>query len=451
VLEQLAAAYSSDDCVLARVAGCSCDNGFALGPVAVRSSRRVADSQRLGVAARSAITTGGTGGSQALASDPRVVGDQAGMVAAAWSPVGAPPSWRLTAAQFEALREDPEMLAIAATIPPDRLPPLLFEAAASFLVRELEPRPLHDWFPRVGEPQPVLDGRFRAEYRAFCLDHRERLTELCARHRYQMNEVGRCAGVVAALAPAIRDGRDVVLVDIGTGAGLALHLDRYRYLFRGPGESNATAGDPDSRVVIETEVRGALAPPLPAALSCVIDRVGIDTEPLDLDDPNVRAWLVACVPQEIGAITRFHHAAQVAIAHPTRTVRGDACAILPDLLAAIPDGPLICLLDSYVNVFFGPKELRRFRSIIDRAGAQRDLDWVSIDPLVPMGRAADASVLGIPVPPALVERNRREGVFGLIARLTYRGGCSSGALLGVAHPGAAWLEWLAPAAATASP
>jgi hypothetical protein len=371
-----------------------------------------------------------------------VVADQAGLVAAAWSPVGAPPSWRLTAAQFEALRDDAEMLAIAATIPPDRLPPLLFEAAASFLVLELEPRPLRDWFPRVGEPQPPLDASFRAEYRAFCLDHRERLIELSARHRYQMNEVGRCAGVVAALAPAVGDGRDVALVDIGTGAGLALHLDRYRYLFRGPGESRATVGDSDSQVMIETEVRGAFAPPVPCSLPRVIDRVGIDTEPLDLGDRDVYAWLVACVPQEIGAITRFHDAAQVAIAHPTRTVRGDACAILPDLLAAIPDGPLICLVDSYVNVFFEPGELRRFRAIIDHAGAQRDLDWVSIDPLVPMGRAADASVVGIPVPPALVEGNRREGVFGVIARLAYRGGSPARALLGLAHPGAAWLEWL---------
>jgi hypothetical protein len=389
------------------------------------------------------MSAGVADGSRALGTDPRVVADQAGMVAAAWSPAGAPPSWRLTAAQFESLRADAELLAIAATIPPDRLPPLLFEAAASFLVLELEPRPLRDWFPRVGEPQRPLDGRFGAEYRAFCLDHRERLIELCDRHRYQMNEVGRCAGVVAALAPAIRDGRDVVLVDIGTGAGLALHLDRYRYLFRGPGESEATVGDPDSQVMIATEARGVIAPPIPCALPRVVDRVGVDTEPLDLGDPDVHDWLVACVPQEIGAITRFHHAAQVAIAHPTRTVRGDACAVLPDLLAAIPDGPLICLVDSYVNVFFGPEELRRFRAIVDLAGAQRDLDWVSIDPLVPMGRAADASVLGIPVAPAIVERNRREGVFGVVARLTYRAGCPTSALLGLAHPGAAWLEWLA--------
>ena len=94
-----------------------------------------------------------------MGTDLRVVAEQAGMVATAWSPPDAPPSWRLTAAQFEALRNDQEMLELGATIPEERLPPLLFEAAATFLVLALEPRPLRDWFPRVGEPQPPLESR----------------------------------------------------------------------------------------------------------------------------------------------------------------------------------------------------------------------------------------------------------------------------------------------------
>jgi hypothetical protein len=375
-----------------------------------------------------------------------VVAEQAGMVAAAWAPEGAPPSWRLTAAQFEALRDDPELLAIAAMIPADRLPPLLFEAAATFLVLELEPRPLRDWFPRVGEPQPPLDRQFRHEYRQFCLDHRDRLLELCARHRDQMNEVGRCADVVPALALAAVDGQGVVLVDIGTGAGLGLHLDRFRYLYRGPGHRRQWVGDPSSPLTITTDVRGNLAPPVPTALPRIVDRVGIDTEPLDVSNPAVRAWLAACVPQEIGAVTRFHRAADIATAHPTRTVRGDASKVLPEVLASVPDGSPVCLVDSYVHVFFAPDQLERFHALVEQAGARRELDWISVDPLVPMGRGATQSVLGIPVPHGLVERNRREGVFGLVGRMAYRGGRREAALLAIAHPGAAWLEWLAPAA-----
>lgn len=377
------------------------------------------------------------------ATDPEIVAQQAGVVAAAWSPAGAPPSWQLTAAQFAMLRHDRELLELAASIPPDRLPPLLFEAAVTFLVLELEPRPLRDWFPTIGEPQPPLDPQFRSHYREFCLDHRVRLLELCDQHRYQMNEVGRCGAALPALAPAIGEERELVLVDIGTGAGLALALDRYRYIFRGPGGQLAMVGDEDSKVLIETRVRGSQPVPTPPRLPRIVDRVGIDVEPLDLADRDVRAWLAACIPQEIGAVTRFHHAVELAIGNPARTVRGDADEVLPAVLAGTPEGPLVCLLDSYVNVFFSADELTRFRALVDDLGAERDLDWISIDPLVPLGGSADRSVLGIPVPPALVARSQREGVFGVVGRLRYRGGRRSGMLLGVAHPGAYWLEWLA--------
>ena len=378
----------------------------------------------------------------AFATDPRVVADQAGMVASAWSTAGAPLSWRLTAAQFETLRDHEELLSIAAAIPADKLPPLLFTAAATFLVLELRPDPLVSWFPRVDEPQPPPGAGFPAEYLQFCLDHRDRLGELCSQHRYQMNEVGRCADVIPALTPLVSDGRDLVLVDVGTGAGLGLHLDRYHYIYRGPGGLSFSVGDPSSALSIEVEVRGEHALSLPPALPAIVDRVGIDTEPLDLSEPAVRAWLAACVPQDITAVTRFQRAAEIAARHPARTVRGDACDVLPGILQGCDPGALVCVLDSYVDVFFPPDVLRRFRALMDAAGAERDMVWISVDPLVPMGRDATHSVLGLPAPPGLLERNRRDGVFGVVGRVTYRGGRREGELLAIAHPSATWLEWM---------
>ncbi len=377
-----------------------------------------------------------------MPTDPSVVAEQAGMIAAAWSPPDAPASWALTAAQFEALRDDPELLALAATIPPDRLPPLLFTAAATFLVLEGSPAPLRDWFPRLGAPQPRLDRRFKDAYRRFCLEHGDRLLALCAEHRYQMNEVGRCAELLPALAPAIADGRPLALVDIGTGAGLALRLDRYRYVFNGPAARHSTVGEERASVVIETEVRGSRPVPLPPARPRIAERIGIDIEPLDLGDGGVRDWLYACIPQEIGAVNRFYRAAQVAREHPARMVRGDACAVLAEVLASIDDDAIVCLIDSYVHVFFEPEQLRRFRGLVDEAGAGRDLDWISLDPLVPMGDAATDTVIGVPAPSALLERQRRGAVFGALARVSYRGGERSERVLGFAHPGAAWIEWL---------
>lgn len=363
------------------------------------------------------------------------------MVASAWSAAGAPPSWRLTAAQFGTLRDDEELLSIAAAVPAEKLPPLLFTAAATFLILELRPEPLRSWFPKAGEPQPAVDAAFPAEYRQFCLDNRDQLLELCSQHRYQMNEVGRCADVIPALTPLASDGRDVVLVDVGTSAGLGLHLDRYHYVYRGPGGRSSSAGDPGSSLSIEVEVRGEQPPALPATLPAIVDRVGIDTEPLDLSEPAVRRWLAACVPQEITAVTRFQRAAEIATSHPARTVRGDACDLLPGILRECDPAALVCIVDSYAGVFFPPAALRSFRALVQAAGAERDLDWISVDPLVPMGRHATHSVPGLPAPPGLVERNLREGVFGVVGRLSYRSGRCQGALLGLAHPGAAWLEW----------
>ncbi len=364
------------------------------------------------------------------------------MVATAWSAPGSPPSWQLTAAQFAILRDDQELLALAAAIPADRLPPLLFSAAATSLILALEPEPLRGSFPALGEPQPRLDRAFAGRYRAFCLEHSDDLLDLCARHRYQMNEVGRCGDFVPPLTEAADQRRDVVLVDIGTGAGLALNFDRYRYAYRLPGGEALHVGMPASPVTLEVQLAGSLTPRLPAELPTVADRIGIDVEPLDLADPDVHAWLAACVPQEIGAVTRFHQAARVALDNPARALRGDACELLPEVLDAIEPGPLVYLVDTYVTVFFSATELERFREIVDRAGRRRDLDWVSTDPLVPMGPSATSTVTGIQAPAELLARNRHGGVFGVISRRSYRDGQMTEQILGVAHPSALWLEWL---------
>jgi hypothetical protein len=178
----------------------------------------------------------------------------------------------------------------------------------------------------------------------------------------------------------------------------------------------------------------------------VAARVGIDTEPLDVADPAVRAWLRACTPPVAEALTRFDRAADYAASHPATWVRGDALAVLPEVVARLPESSHPCLLDAYVHVFFTPEERARFRDLVAELGRDRDLDWISLDPLVPMGAAPRESVLGAELPPGVLARARRDGVFGVLARLSYRGGRATARVLALGHPGAAWLEWLAPGA-----
>ena len=374
--------------------------------------------------------------------DAAAVAAQAELLERAWSPPAAPPSGRLTAAIFATLRADPELLALAAEIPDERLPPLLFLASAVHLVDRLRPDPLHAAFPRPGAPQPPLPAGFGAALRSFCLDHRDALRSLFATRRYQMSEVARSAQLLPALALAAGE-RDVALLDLGTGAGFALRLDRYGYAYAAADGTRRAIGDAASGVVIETAVRGGEWPPLPAAPPRIVARLGVDAAPVALADPDVRSWLAACVPPEAGAVTRFARATELALAEPVEIVRGDAVEALPALVERLPGDALLCLLDAYVHVFFTPAELRRFGALVAELGRERDLEWLSLDPLVPLGPGARRSVIGVDVPAGVAARGRSGGVFGVLGRLSVRAGRVERSLLALGHPGGAWLEWLA--------
>ena len=369
------------------------------------------------------------------------VAEQARAVAAAWSPAGAPPSWWLTAETFTAIAEEPVLLDLALKVPTERLPPLLLSAAITRLVAELRPQPLVGYYPRPGGSQPPRDDRFRPALCAFATAEREALSRLCAEHRYQMNEVGRCLDVLPALALASAgDPRPLALVDLGTGAGLGLHVDRYRYDYALPDGGHLLAGAASSTVTLSCDVRAG-RPPVGPHPPSIGSRVGVDSEPLDLTDPATAAWLAACVPPEASAVTRFAAAAAVAAAHPVRMVRGDVVDVLRHVVAELPRDELLCLVDTYVHVFLPPPELARFVALVDEIGRERDLDWISIDPLVPLGPHATGTVQDLPVPQAWITDNRDGGVFGVIGRVSIRAGRRTGTLLGRAHPGAVWLEW----------
>jgi hypothetical protein len=350
-----------------------------------------------------------------------------------------------------AIAEEDVLLDLAVEIPAERLPPLLLSAAITRLVAQTGPVPLAGYYPRPGGPQPSRDDRFRPALRTFALQQREALGRLCRQHRYQMNEVGRALDVLPALAlVSAVDPRPLALVDLGTGAGLGLHLDRYRYSYELPAGDRLVAGAASSTVLLSCQVRAG-RPPATDQVPTIGSRVGVDSEPLDLSDPATAAWLAACVPPEVGAVTRFAAAAAVARAHPAPMVRGDLVDVLPQVVAEIPRDELVCLVDTYVHVFLPPAELARFSALVDRIGQERDLDWISVDPLVPMGAHATATVQGLPVPPAWLADNRDGGVFGVIGRVSLRGGRRTGAVLGRAHPGSSWLEWTAPVAPPEQP
>jgi hypothetical protein len=362
---------------------------------------------------------------------------QALEVARGWSPPGAPRSWRLTAALFEAISAQDDLLDRLAVLPADRLPALLGSAAIAFLVRRDRPVPLAGYFPEPGASQPGFDDRFFPAFRAFCAARLDDIAEVCQGHRYQMNEVARCTQVVLGIAAASAGSAGpMALVDLGTGAGLGLQVDRYRYRV-----GTAMYGPVDAGLTLTCDIRGPIAPP-PADLPPIIGRVGVDLDPVDLADPAAWAWLQACAPPEASALSRLAAAVDIARRHPARIIAGDAVDALPRVLASIPSQQRITVVDAYTAVFLPRQRQAELAAVLAAAARYRPVTWVSLDPLVPLGPAGRDSVQGLALPPALIRDYQQDGVFAVLGARTFEGVTDRGRLLGRAHPSGQWIEWL---------
>ena len=118
---------------------------------------------------------------------------------------------------------------------------------------------------------------------------------------------------------------------------------------------------------------------------------------------------------------------------------------LPRLLDGIPEDLLVAVVDTYTAVFLDDDGQAQLQAMLRERGATRDLAWISLDPLVPLGTAARSSVQGVPVPDELVARNRQGGVFALLTMVTHVDGRASSDLLATADPSGTRMTWLDPA------
>ena len=235
-----------------------------------------------------------------------------------------------------------------------------------------------------------------------------------------MSEPARCAHLLPAVAPVAADaGRPLALVDIGTGAGFALHLDAYATATTATTATRSWSARPDAPVTLHTDAARAAHPGAPGLPVPVAIRIGIDTEPLDVGDPSVRAWLRACTPPVAEALGPLRPGRRPRRRPPRRPGARRRAERAAEVVEGLPAAPTpACWTPT--STCSSPEEQARFRDQMAALGRRRDLDWISLDPLVPLGAVPRESVLGAPLPPGLLERAEQEGVFGVLERVAYR-------------------------------
>ncbi len=230
-----------------------------------------------------------------------------------------------------AVAGDGELLALLATLPPDKWQPNLLFGVVRLLGGQ------------VADP-----GAFRR----YALANWPAIEAEVRTRAVQTNEPGRCAVLLPVLAGL---PQPLALLDVGASAGLCLYPDRYRYRY---GDHLVGDGEP----VLDCAATG-LTPP--GRVPDVVWRAGLDLNPLDVTDPADVAWLDALIwPEHAHRRARLRTAAAVAAAEPPLLVRGDAVDDLPALAARAPAGATLVVFHTSVLYHLPPARRRAFVEVV---------------------------------------------------------------------------------------
>jgi len=310
-------------------------------------------------------------------------------------------------------------------------PNLWLAAVHDLLLSGIE-HPLQTYFASRGGTR-APDGALGDCIADFAAQHAGALRECMATHTTQTNEIGRCAVLWPALqAIARRSGKPkLALLDLGCSAGLNLGVDDYRYDYGTRVEGAAAHGGVP---LLPCRVVGPHRP-APAAFR-IVQRLGLDPAPVDVNDELAVRWLRACLwPGNVARAQRFDLAIALARrrAWPVHRVPDCTAAVSP-WLDGLPDDVQPVLLNSWVLTYFDPASLQRHIEAMTRLVRERGLMWLSAE-------GPELHIGPVTPPPPFEDgvQARRGSLWTLCHRV---GGDLRFELLARSHPHGRWMEWL---------
>lgn len=269
----------------------------------------------------------------------------------------------LYSALWEHLQTDAELLALMELIEKDQPLPITFFTAVNYLVLGEPQDPLAQFYPYLQQEHTRAATEAYPFFRAFVLAHREVLQALLPTARLQTNEVTRCSNLLPAFLLAYQRGGSQVLnmIEIGASSGLNLLWNSYGYQYRcGNMAEDLLVNDRQSPVQVQCELTTEQAFPLSSstALPPVARCQGIELCPRDIHNEQDMRWVRAAIwPEELARHYTLDTAITFARRNPPLVHTGDACHLLPRLLADIPLTQTAVVWHSYA-VNQGPIEVK---------------------------------------------------------------------------------------------
>lgn len=209
-------------------------------------------------------------------------------------------------------------------------------------------------------------------FRAILYSHGDWVARFVRDQPVQTNEVQRSWVLLPLFLTVARAAeRPLELLELGTSAGLNLIWDRYRYEY-----GSGSWGPVDAGLVLSGKERRPFPSDLLSTEVEIWRRRGIDLRPLDSTrEDDLRLLLSFRPPGE--RRERLERAADVLRADPPELIRGDYIELLPDLLEERRDDALMVVFQTISTIYLSLEDRSRLRAIVDRAGAEGPLAWIS--------------------------------------------------------------------------
>jgi hypothetical protein len=315
----------------------------------------------------------------------------------------------------EGVRDNPDLRAFAAQAKKGQPHANILFGAVHYLLLRGADHPLRRFYPNLNGGTRIDGEDPVPHFLDFVARHREMLAPLIAAKVTNTNEVGRSSLLHAAFRAVAKDaGEPLNLIEIGPSAGLNLIWDRYGVRYhRGSETFELPVADP--ALVIDCELRGGKNPPFGPAPK-IASRVGLELNPVNLDDPDQRDWLRALVwPDTRGRFERLEAALKTYASDRPNIRVGSALDLLPDALRAIPENQRVCVYHSYVVYQFSTEMKELLESLLILAGLRRPIWRIGIE------GGLDGS--------------------NAIEMTRYHDGVRDAKILALCHPHGAWLDW----------
>ena len=276
-----------------------------------------------------------------------------------------------------AIADDPEMQAVTLTARTGQPPANMLFAAVHYTLLDGADHPLRRYYSHLlkpGETEAAIGPGAYDVFKDFVASHRAALDTLIASRVTNTNEVRRCAFLRAGYATiAAWVDKPLHIVELGPSAGLNLNWDRYAYRYV-HADGRALEGGPESALTIDSEWRGDVPPPVPAAPPAVAARIGLELNLVDLASAADRRWLLALLwPGLPERIERMRKALEIAVRFPPPIRAGDALAHLPEEVEKIAPGNAAVVAHSMVTYQWSQPMRDRLETMLTEASARRPI------------------------------------------------------------------------------